>query len=227
MNNRPKIVSTAALITFGMFGVASAALASPPPWAHAHGHYDRDRRRDYHQSGYRDTEYARVIDVQPIVRRVRVSSPQRECWSEERPAYRPYSGPSHTEIRSTLIGGLIGAAVGHQIGAVQHVRDPAAIIGGSLIGAAIGNTIGVHKAERRGEYRDSQYDHEYQRDYQPVQRCQVNYRDELAEQIDGYQVTYVYQGREYTTRMPYDPGQRVRVNVDVDVATHYGDDHDD
>jgi len=46
-----------------------------------------------------------------------------------------------------------------------------------------------------------------------VQRCDtVN----ISEQrIDGYEVRYIYDGREYTTRLPYDPGSRVRVNVDV------------
>jgi uncharacterized protein YcfJ len=34
-------------------------------------------------------------------------------------------------------------------------------------------------------------------------------------QLQGYEVHYVYGGREYTTQLPYDPGQRLRVNVDV------------
>jgi uncharacterized protein YcfJ len=76
-----------------------------------------------------------------------------------------------------------------------------------LIGAAIGNSIGAQKAERRGEYRTVSYE--------PVQRCRETYRDEWAEEIDGYRVTYVYHGREYVTRMPYDPGNRIRVDVDV------------
>ena len=33
--------------------------------------------------------------------------------------------------------------------------------------------------------------------------------------IDGYEVTYVYGGREYVTHMPYDPGDRIRVRVAV------------
>lgn len=34
-----------------------------------------------------------------------------------------------------------------------------------------------------------------------------------TERIDGYRVTYVFRGREYTTRMAYDPGSRVRIRV--------------
>jgi uncharacterized protein YcfJ len=102
---------------------------------------------------------------------------------------------------------LIGAGVGYHISERTHMHDPIAVVGGSLIGAAIGNSIGVQKAERRGEYRTV--------GYESVQRCEVSYRDEWAEEIDGYRVTYVYHGREYVTRMPHDPGERIRVDVDV------------
>ncbi|HYM36347.1 MAG TPA: glycine zipper 2TM domain-containing protein, partial [Steroidobacteraceae bacterium] len=111
--------SRIALITLSVIGVVSAASAHPP--------WERDYRRY-------DDEFARVVNVEPIVHRERVSTPDRECWSEDRPVY---SNPSGTEIRSTIIGGLIGAAVGHHIG--REIHDPAAVIGGSLIGAAIGN----------------------------------------------------------------------------------------
>jgi len=46
-----------------------------------------------------------------------------------------------------------------------------------------------------------------------VQRCTpVN---NTEQRIEGYEVHYLYDGREYTTRLPYDPGSRMRVNVDV------------
>ena len=50
-----------------------------------------------------------------------------------------------------------------------------------------------------------------------IQRCaQV---DGTRMQLQGYEVHYVYGGREYTTQLPYDPGQRLRVNVDVQPET--------
>ncbi len=33
--------------------------------------------------------------------------------------------------------------------------------------------------------------------------------------IDGYRVTYEYNGIRQTTQLPYDPGDRIRVRVDV------------
>ena len=186
-------LSQAILVTLGL-ATSAAAFASPPKWAHAHGRG--------HDHGNRDTDYARVVDVDPIIRRVRISTPQRECWTEERPVA---SGPSRTQVHATLAGGIIGAVVGHQIGHPHH--DAAGVIGGSMLGAAIGSSIGASQAEKRGEYR--------QVAYESVQQCAVTQREEWAEQVDGYRVTYVYNGREYATRMPYDPGERIRVGVDV------------
>jgi uncharacterized protein YcfJ len=193
MKTRLPLLSKAILVTLTATVTATVtgtALANPPNWANARGYHEHD------------SDYARVIDVDPIVRRVRVSTPQRDCRNEERPVS---SGPSGTEIRATLVGGLIGAVVGHQIGHSNH--NPIAMVGGSLVGAAIGNSIGANQAAKRGDYR--------QVSYESVERCEVNYRDEWSEQIDGYRVTYVYDGREYTTQMPYDPGQRIRVGVEV------------
>lgn len=47
---------------------------------------------------------------------------------------------------------------------------------------------------------------------------EVRYRDSFVERIDGYDVTYEYAGREYVTQLPYDPGERIRVRVDVTPA---------
>ncbi|HTE39271.1 MAG TPA: hypothetical protein VK629_00490, partial [Steroidobacteraceae bacterium] len=163
-----------------------------------------ERGNAYRTGQYRDGQYARVVDVDPIVRRVRVSVPQEECWNESRVAP---SAPSRTEIRSTIIGGLIGAAVGHRVSTHADVSSSAAVVGGSLIGAAIGSGIGINKAERRGDYRDPAY--------QTVQRCEVNHREQWEEQVDGYRVTYMFNGQRYTTQMPYDPGPRLRVDVNV------------
>ena len=33
--------------------------------------------------------------------------------------------------------------------------------------------------------------------------------------VAGYRVTCEYAGRQYVTRMPYDPGERIRVRVAV------------
>ena len=206
MKNRSKILSRVVLVTLGALSASGVALADRPQWAQSQGHsqgHSQGKGRNHHDRHYRDA-YARVVDVDPIVRRMRVSSPERQCWNEDRPVY---GGGGRTVARSTVVGGLIGAAVGHRIGHHSGSHDPVAIVGGSLVGAAIGNSIGASRAARNGDYR--------QVGYETVQRCEVRHRDYWEERIDGYRVTYMYEGRRYTTRMPYDPGRRLRVDVNV------------
>jgi uncharacterized protein YcfJ len=102
----------------------------------------------------------------------------------------------------TLLGGIIGAAVGNQIGRGDGRR--AATAAGAVIGAAIGN----NQAQRRVSGYSETRAHD-------VERCSTRYEERYEERIDGYNVTYVYNGRQATTRLPYDPGDRIRVRVDV------------
>jgi uncharacterized protein YcfJ len=46
-----------------------------------------------------------------------------------------------------------------------------------------------------------------------VQRCRTVY--DSRDEITGYNVAYRYQGRDYTTRMAYDPGPTMRVQVSL------------
>ena len=47
----------------------------------------------------------------------------------------------------------------------------------------------------------------------PSQRCRTTTDCPRPDRIMGYEVTYRYGGREYTTRMDHDPGERLRVRV--------------
>lgn len=44
-------------------------------------------------------------------------------------------------------------------------------------------------------------------------RCYIVERERLVERIDGYEVTYLYNGQELTKRLDYDPGRRLRIRV--------------
>ncbi|MFZ2507023.1 MAG: glycine zipper 2TM domain-containing protein [Steroidobacteraceae bacterium] len=174
-------------------GLAAASAGALADHDRGRDRYDRQERRGG------DYDYARVVDVEPIRRRVRNSEPVRECWDE---VVHESDGPlSPRHAGSTLLGSVIGGVVGNQIGSGGG-RDLARIAG-VLVGGAIGNNL---SHQRHGDY--------YGRE-RLVERCEVHYRDSWDERIDGYRVTYEYAGREYTTRMPYDPGERVRIRVDV------------
>jgi uncharacterized protein YcfJ len=143
--------------------------------------------------------------VEPLTRRVRVTTPVRECWDETRIDDRGYGGP-RTSAGGALLGAVIGGVIGHQIGSGRG-RDAA-----TAAGAVIGAGIGHRQAERRnaGNLPPA-------REY-TVQRCDTRYSEHWEERVDGYRVTYVYHGRRQVTELPYKPGDRIRVRVDVSPA---------
>jgi uncharacterized protein YcfJ len=183
----------------GLCGCVTA-VASPPPWANAQvveRSYDRPISREY--------DDARVVAVEPIVRQVRVESPRRECREEVRTVYREREGHGSTAA-PMIIGGIIGGAIGSQVG--QGRGRDIATVAGTLIGASIGHDSAVRSG------RDAQPEERV------VERCETRYDSSYRERVDGYRVTYEYQGREYTTRLPYDPGDRIRVRVAVTPAEY-------
>lgn len=176
-------------LALGLAAVSTGALAD----------HDRDRYgRGYEDERYGDYDYARVTDVEPLRRRVRVSEPVRECWDERR--YESDGPFSRQHAGSTILGSIIGGVIGNQLPGHDARRV------GRAAGAIIGGAVGYSASKDRNGRGDREYYEE---------RCEVRYRDSFEERIEGYRVTYEYAGREYTTRMPYDPGDRIRIRVDV------------
>jgi uncharacterized protein YcfJ len=192
-----------------LVGFVAAALTAASAGAMSQDRYDDDGRYDSRYDGRYDEggayDYARVVDVQPLTSRVRISTPQRECWDETRYDQGGYQSGGARTAGSTLLGAAIGAAIGNQIGHGQGRK--AATAGGAVIGAAIGHQQGMR---RHGAVSAPQP--------YTVQRCETRYHDEYQERIDGYRVTYVYHGRRQVTELPYRPGDRIRVRVDVSPA---------
>ena len=190
------------LISSGLLLTAQAALADNG------NHYGHNKWR--HGPPPSDYAYARVLDVDPIVHRVRVSEPRQECWTEtryEETSYRERTGPApRGSAGSMILGGIIGAALGNQIGSGDGRR--AATVAGAVIGSAIGHDVGDRRNPRneRVVTESRPYD---------AERCEVRYEERFEERIDGYRVTYEYNGIRQTTQLPYDPGDRIRVRVDV------------
>jgi uncharacterized protein YcfJ len=188
------------LVSAGLLLTGHAALADQwhgKRW-HDNPYYDRDPAPEY--------DYARVIDVDPIVRHVRVTVPKRECWTETRYEEVQHGGPRPT-AGSMILGGIIGAAIGNQIGRGDGRR--AATVAGAVIGSAIGHDVGEKRNARNPSpvYTESRpYD---------AERCEVRTEESYEDRVEGYRVTYEYAGRRQTTELPYDPGDRIRVRVDV------------
>jgi uncharacterized protein YcfJ len=211
------------MVASGLMLAGQVAVADNGKWhnngrygdgrhSHNDGRYDRN-------SGY---DYARVLDVDPIVTRVRVRVPERECWQESRYDDR-YDGrygsrsvvdqyTPRSSAGNMILGGIVGAAIGNQIGSGDGRR--AATVAGAIIGSAVGHDVAARRAARDANDSRYGYDDRGSREY-TVERCGTRYRDEWEERIDGYRVTYEYNGVRQTVRMPYDPGRQMRVRVDV------------
>ena len=109
-------------------------------------------------------------------------------------------------IAGTAAGAVIGGVIGSQVGSGRG-RD-AATAAGAVIGAGIGHS----QAQKRNAANQGP-----PREY-TVERCDTRYSQHWEERVDGYKVTYVYNGRRQVTELPYRPGDRIRVRVDVSPA---------
>lgn len=98
-----------------------------------------DNKNSYDGDGYHVN--AKVVNVAPIVRRVRVAEPYEMCWPNRYSHHEPY-------------------------------------------------------CETRTAYR-------------------------FVEKIEGYDITYRYQGRYFTTRSDHNPGKRIRVRVEMEPASRH------
>jgi uncharacterized protein YcfJ len=81
-------------------------------------------------------------------------------------------------------------------------------VAGTVLGGSIGRDIGYQNNPPRGGYTR----------YATQDNCRVvdDYREE--ERVEGYRVTYRYNGAEYVTRTAHDPGNKIRVRVEVQPA---------
>ena len=159
-------------------------------------------------------DYAKVLDVEPIVSVVRVQTPQRECWDEEvvhRAPRRGYHAGAHS-FTPAILGGILGGVVGNQFG--HGSGKTAMTVGGALLGASVGNDLArrSHRAYGRG--------HTYT--YTTTEeRCRVTNAYHEEERIDGYRVRYRYKGEIFQTLLDHDPGPRLRVRVQLSPETVY------
>lgn len=185
-----------------LLGLCALALVLPGLAAADH---EDDRRTE--RSRY---VYGRVIKVQPVIRYVTVRVPVRECWDERRYRSHPSSAYPGTG-GSTIVGAIIGGLIGNQFGSGGGRR--ATTVLGALIGGSLAQKAAIKRAESEGRGAP-------QESY-VVQRCTTSYDYREEERIDGYDVTYRYKGDTYLTRMPNDPGKRIRLRVRITPVADY------
>jgi len=140
---------------------------------------------------------AKVVNVTPVYKYVTVNTPTEHCYKERATYTKYYDGDRNGRM---LLGGLIGGVIGNNIGHGKSRKARAVV--GALIGSQIGSSIADNHA-----YASQHTGYET--------RCEVQHVSETKKEIAGYDVSYRFRGRIFTTQMPYHPGRRIKLNVSV------------
>lgn len=130
-------------------------------------------------------EVGKVISSVQVIQQVSV--PRQVC-SQEQVAMQPNKSGA-----GAAMGAIAGGAVGNQFGGGNG--KAAATMLGILGGAILGEKIEGAPAPQT----------------QTVQTCTT--QNILENRVMGYNVTYEFNGKQYTVQMPRDPGPTIRLNV--------------
>ncbi len=181
--------------------------------------------------------YADVVAVAPQYRWRDVVEPVRRCEAVPVSRYpssttyrqvgayrysgaRDYDQPYYRHDRDRglgagLLGGLIGGLVGNQFGG----GSGKAVL--TVAGAALGASIATdHVREHRRTAHDAYYrplpSAAGPWDRAVVQRCTESEQTRLVREVAGYDVTYRYHGHTFRKWAEQHPGERIRIQVDVE-----------
>jgi len=152
--------------------------------------------------GYTSFEEVDVLSTEPIFQLVEQRVPTEQCQIEYVSAKQPrFDDKSQTP---GIIGALVGGAIGNAVGSEKSNQRVGAVAG-ALLGASIAKD--VNRKRHEGQYEGTERE-----------VCRTVYRTERAQEIIGYDVSYSYNGSVYTSRMDYDPGNTIRLRVNVTPA---------
>lgn len=166
--------------------------------------------------------YADVVGVEPLVEYRTITEPRRECRvagyagaSGAHPRYpnRDPSGHERYERHhdhghpagspvAAVIGGVVGGLLGSQFGSGSGKK--AMTVAGALAGASVARSVSRSRSHHQSGYTP--------------RRCTTVMASREVEEVAGYRVRYVYQGEEFTKVVASDPGDHVRVQVQVTPA---------
>jgi uncharacterized protein YcfJ len=205
--NRMKKVVSRSIPSFFVLAVALAS-APMPGLVRASSSSTSSATSSSTDSAYRSPGenvtygYAQVLRAEPVYETVSYRQPDSRCGYDN-----TYSNKSGTT--SAVVGALVGGALGNQVG--KGDGRTAATIAGVVAGAVIGKQVGTQGNNVREVCESSgQLYHEERR-------------------ITGYDVEYQYKGEKYMSRLPYDPGDRLRIRVSVlpedQASDYYGNYH--
>jgi uncharacterized protein YcfJ len=145
-----------------------------------------------------------VYDEQAAAAAVTTAAPQQECWEEQVPVGAGSSADIGSGRRTvaTMIGAVVGGLLGNQVG--KGDGRSAATVAGVVAGGIVGNQVATERPQ-----------------YTTQRRCRPKMSGvgaAGARHVVGYDVEYRYRGEVFTSRLAYDPGDRMRVKVSVTPA---------
>jgi uncharacterized protein YcfJ len=149
--------------------------------------------------------WAAVLRVDPVYDEAATepaASAQQECWDEQVPVGAESGAATDSGRRSvaTMIGAVVGGLLGNQVGKGDGRR--AATVAGAVAGGVVGSQIATDRPQ-----------------YTIQRRCRPAAGGASASRhVVGYDVEYRYRGEVFTSRLAYDPGDRVRVKISVTPA---------
>ena len=142
-------------------------------------------------AGYRVLEKpsgAEVVSARALVKTIK--TPRQECHDEQVTRTKPAKDTNR--LAGTGIGAVVGGLLGHEVGGGNG--KILATVAGAAAGGYAGNKI-EQKVQAGNTYTTTE------------QRCMTAY--DTSEVPNGYDVTYVLDGKRHHVRMDHDPGKTI------------------
>ena len=137
---------------------------------------------------------AQVLSSRPVIERV--TETRQECG----PAPAPQNHSN--SVAAPIVGGVIGGLLGHQVGQGRG-KTAATIVGaagGAVAGSAIANSSNSQPAQ---------------------QQCRTI--ESSRDVVSSYDVVYRYNGRDVNVRLPFNPGNSIKVGISAIPDDRAGD----
>ncbi len=142
------------------------------------------------QSANTGPQFAQVVAVQPITQSATTSRPRQVCQNEQVAVPETYKDKH--QIGGAVVGGLVGALAGHQIGGGKG--KTLATLGGAAAGAFAGHEIQKKHQENNATQMETR------------NVCRTVTDKTTSTKTVGYDVTYTLNGQTGHVRMDHNPG---------------------
>ncbi len=153
--------------------------------------------------------WADVLRVDPVYDEAAPAAAHEECYEEQVLDPAPATGTSDAGKRTgaTFIGAIIGGIIGNHFG--KGNGREAATAAGAVAGGVVGNNVAA--SQQAGAAADAPK-------YTTQRHCRQVGGAGNQRRVIAYDVEYRYRGDVYSSRLTYDPGDRMRVRVSVTPA---------